>query len=207
MAGSEQSAQRIQIGAITINAQNIVLRDDVILEEIRIEGAEILLQGPSEPGAAPSVQTGEVKFRAAISEPNLNRLLAANLPADAPVKNLKVALYSGKARISGNFVKTFGLPFSLDAAPVIANGVRVRFDLKTGSLVGIGLPSAVVEAIEQVVNQAVEIDLTKFAVPVFLDEARCEPGRLTVLGRARIVWPPAPSGPSLLPFAPRAIQE
>ena len=148
-----------------------------------------------------------MKFRAAISEPNLNLLLEKNLPPDAPVRNLRVALYSGKARISGSAIKILSIPFSIDAAPVISNGVRVGFDLKTGSVVGIGLPSAVIEAIEQAVNRAVAVDLTKLPIPVFLDEARCEPGRLTLIGRARIVWPPASAAKTVLPFAPRDLPQ
>ena len=202
-----KTAPRFAIGAMTLTMQNVTLREDVILEEVRIEGADIDAQAPTEPGGQPRLRTGEMKFRAAISEPNLNRLLAANLPPDAPYRNLKVALYSGKARISGSAVKVLSIPFSIDAAPVIANGVRVGFDLKTGSLAGIGLPSAIVEALEQTVNRAIALDLTKLPVPVFLDEAKCEPGRLTLVGRARIAWPLAAAGKTTLPFAPRDLPQ
>ena len=200
---SLETGRRVAIGAMTLTMQNIALRDDLILEDARIEGADIIIETPAEAGGQVRVQTGEMKFRAAISEPNLNRLLAANVPQDAPVRNLKVTLYSGKARINGSAVKVLSLPFSLDAALQIANGIRVSFDLTTGSLVGVGLPSAIVEAIEQVVNRAVALDLTKLPFPVFLEEAKCEPGRLTLVGRARIAWPLASAGKPVLPFAPR----
>ncbi len=206
MDGTE-TAPRVAIGAITLTMQNVTLRDDVILEEIRIEGGPIDAQAPAGAGGQPRVQTGEMKFRAAISEPNLNRLLTANLPPDAPVRNLKVALYSGKARISGNAAKALNLPFSMDAVPVIANGIRVSFDLRTGSVGGVGLPAPVVEAIEQAVNRAVALDLTQLPFPVFLDEARCEPGRLTLIGRARIAWPLAAADKAVMPFAPRDLPQ
>lgn len=204
---SSENGRRAAIGTLTLTMQNITLRDDLVLEDARIEGAEITIEAPTEPGGQPHIQTGELKFRAAISEPNLNRLLSANAPQDASVRNLKVTLYSGKARISGSAVKVLSIPFSLDAVPKIANGIRVSFDLKTGSLVGIGLPSAIVDAIEQVVNRAVALDLTKLPFPVFLEEAKCEPGRLTLVGRARIAWPLASAGKTVMPFAPRDLPQ
>ena len=199
---ANETPHRLQIGTAVLNAANVQLRDDVILDEVRIESAEISLEQPAGSGEPAQIKTGEVKFRATMSELNLNRMLTANLPPEAPVRNLKVALFSGKARISGTLVKVIGIPFTIDATIKIVNGVRVIFDLTTGTLVGLGLPSAVVELIEQSVNRAVSQDLTKLPVPVYLEEVRCEPGRVTVIGKARIIWPPPPAVQNILPFSP-----
>ena len=203
MANSNSDANApLQFGTALFQAQNVRLRPDTLLDEVRIEGADISVQPPASPGDTARVQTGEMKFRATMSEPNLNLLIQANFPADIPIRNLHIALFSGKARISGQLHKVISLPFTVEATLLITHGVRVGFDL-TDVRAGIGMPAVLVEMLEQAMNRACELDLTKLPFPVYLDEARCEPGRLTVVGKARVIWPPVAAGQIVKPFSVR----
>jgi hypothetical protein len=186
----------IQAGTLQIQAQNVALREDALLEEVRIEGGAIRFD--LDAAGVWRLETGELRVRAALSEANLNRLLTANLPADMPLKNLHIDLFSSKARLTGTYVKLIGIPISADVAIKIRNGVDVYFDL-TGARAGVGLPAAAVEVIAGQVNRELSgkigAQLRQLPFPVFLDEIRCEPGRLTLLGRTRL----ALSGSSVAP--------
>ncbi len=198
-------AQTVRIGGAQIDLRDVHLRDDITLDEVHLEAGNVELE-PGVAGKPGRIAAGETAFRALVTEENLNRLLAGSVPKDAPVGGLKIALLSGKARITGNFVK-FGIsvPFTLDALPRIENGVRVSLDCKDVNLVGVSLPAAVVEIVQQQLNASLSLDLTRLPVPVWLDEARCEPGRLTIVGKARLTWPlETAAPPSVAPFAARA---
>ena len=182
----------IEIGGARIDLQNVRLREDVLLDELHLEGGDIRIEPPAEDGQV-RVTSGETRVRAMMSEANLNRLVAANLPADAPVRGLHIALLSGRARISGKaLISIVPFPFSIEAKPRIENGVRVTLDCRTATL-GVDLPRAVVDILEQRINDALGLDVGDLDIPLWIDEVRCEPGRLTAIGRARIELPPRPA--------------
>lgn len=186
--------ENISIEAATITLRNVQLQDAIVLDEVHLEGGEVRLELP-ENSAEFKATTGETRVRALMTEPNLNRMLEANLPDDGPVRNLRVAMFSGRASFKGQFVKSvMSLPFSLDAIPVITNGVRLSLDCRGTQIGGIGLPGPAVEVIEKILNERLTVDLSEAPFPVRLDEIRCEPGRLTLLGRARFSWPFGVSG-------------
>jgi hypothetical protein len=194
--------QAMKIGGAQIHFQNVQLREDVLVDEVHLEGADVLLELPSAKGSG-GIRTGETRFRAIISEPNVNRLLENNIPDDAPVRNLKIAFLSGKAHISGSYIKMISLPFTVDAVPRIQNGTRVLLDFQTVSAGGVfALPQSVVETLEKMINEKLDFDLAQAPVPVWLDTLVCEPGRLTATGRVKIVWPP-----SVTPLAPFTARE
>lgn len=193
--------ESIKIGGAQMHFQNVQLRADVLIDEVHLEGGDILLEPPSAGGAG-GVRTGETRFRAIISEPNVNRLLVNNIPEDAPVRNLKIAFLSGKAHISGNYIKMMSLPFTVDAVPRIQNGTRVLLDFQSVSAGGMfSMPPAVVESLQKLINEKLDFDLAQSPVPVWLDTLTCEPGRLTATGRVKIVWPP--SSAAIAPFTAR----
>ena len=187
--GSGQPRE-ILVGGARIELQNVQLREDILLDELRLEGGDVRVEIPAEQGAEPRIATGETRVRAMMSEANLNRMVAANLPADAPVRGLHIALLSGRARVSGKaLVSIVPFPFSIEATPRVENGVRVLLDCRSAT-VGVDLPRAVVDILQHRINDALGIDVSTLEVPIWIDEVRCEPGRLMVSGRARIAWPP-----------------
>jgi hypothetical protein len=193
----QTSPPSLRIGAAHIQLQNVQLREDVTLDEVHLDGETVVLEPPAADAPA-RLSTGETRVRAVLSEQNVNRMLAAN-PPDIPFRNLRASLLSGKVRFTGQ-AKLLGIPVALEGVPKVENGVRVFLDWQ-GVKFGLALPSSVVEVVEQYVNKT--LDLTKSPVPVWIDEIRCEPGRLTVLGRARITWPPAPLSAPVPPFSAR----
>jgi hypothetical protein len=193
----ETAARTIRIGSARVDLQDVRLRPDIVLDEVHLEGGDVSIE-PATAGAEARVTSGETRVRAVMSEANLNRLANTNLPADAPLRNLQIALLSGKARISGKaLLSIVPFPFSVEATPRVVNGVRVLLDFRTATL-GVALPRPMVEVLQQRINEALCLDVGDLEVPVWIDEIRCEPGRLTALGRARITWPPQaalPAGP------------
>ncbi len=194
--------QTVKIGSAQIHFQNVQLRKDVVVDEVHLEGGEIALDLPSA-NSVVGVRTGETRFRAIISEPNVNRLLENNIPEDAPVRNLKIEFLSGKAHISGNYIKMISLPFTVDAVPRIQNGTRVLLDFQAVSAGGMfALPPSVVETMQTMINEKLDLDLAQAPVPIWLDTLVCEPGRMTATGRVKVVWPPTP-----MPTAPFTAQK
>jgi hypothetical protein len=186
---SSTSPQSVLVGAARIELQNLLLQNDALIDEVTLEGGDIRVDAPF--GAAEgSISAGEVRVRAVMSEANVNRLITSRLSPDAPVRGVAIALLSGKARISGKaLISIVPFPFSVDAVPRIENGARITLDFRTATL-GIDLPRAIVDILEQRINEALGLDLSDLEIPVWIDELRCEPGRLTATGRARIERPP-----------------
>ncbi len=180
----------ILVGKAKVNLQDFQLREDILLDDVTLQGGDIRIEVPKSASDAPHIQTGEVKVTAMMSEPNINRLVHANTPKEVPVKNLQIQMLSGRAKVSGQVVKFIPIPFSLEAVPVIENGVRVKFNLQPTSGSG-GTPKAIIDVIEPFVKEYLDIDLTQLPFPFWLDEIRCEPGRVTVLGKAKITFPRA----------------
>lgn len=195
----------ISIAAAEIRLHSLKIGNDLLIDEIQFDGKEGLFRQQdgvsSQAGGAYQIRVGETNFNARISETNLNHLVRARLPADAPARNIQIALLSGKIRITGQLVKSvLSLPFTLEAVPRIDNGVRVYLDFQTAKL-GIKLPNALVELVERVLVPSLTWDLSQTEVPVQLEEIRCEPGRLTARGRLRISLPPTKPPLSPSPFA------
>ena len=202
----------IRVGGAQIHLQQVQLRDDILIDEIHLDAKNGSFEEHKEERKGETAQNGQTKaqsvlqieetgFTATISEPNLNRLLAANVPADAPVRHLRLLLLSGKARVTGQFVKSvLSLPFTVEAVPVVDNGTRLHLDFQSAKM-GVTLPGPVLDVIEQVLNRSLSLDLSRLPVPVRLDEIKCEPGRLTVKGKARIAWPALVAAPPPAPFS------
>ena len=189
MGTLSDAGQVVLVGGARIALDNVQLRDDVLLDELHLEGGDVRIE-PRAGELEARITTGETSVRAMMSEANLNRLVTANLPSDAPVRSLHIALLSGRARISGKaLVSIVPFPFSIEAMPRIENGVRVTLECRTATL-GVDLPRAVVDILEQRINDAMGLDVSTLEIPIWIDEIRCEPGRLTAIGRARIAWPP-----------------
>jgi hypothetical protein len=198
-ATTAAQAQKIEIGSAQIHLQNVLLREDILLDEVHLDGGDVRIALPA--GNEPArFRTEETRFRAVMSEPNLNRLLAANLPPDVPLRNLRAVLLSGRVRLTAQ-AKLLGLPLTLEAVPRIDNGVRVFLDWQGANLSGLSVPKALVEVLEQHLNK--NLDLTKTPFPIRLEEVRCEPGRLTVIGQARVALPPTKGTPPVAPFSAR----
>ena len=204
----------IRVGGAQIRLQQIRLREDITLDEVQLDTKEVrfetfaagaTIQNGASVGAGYLITVAETDFSAMMAEPNLNRMLTTNLPADVPIRNIQLALLSGKVRITGQFVKSvLSLPFTVEAVPMLDNGVRIWFDFQSAKL-GFKIPGAVLDVLEQFVGPSLSLDLSKLPFPVRLDEIRCEPGRLKVKGKARISWPPIqsdlPPAPFTLPTA------
>jgi hypothetical protein len=190
------AARAMLIGGARIDLQNVLLREDILLDELHLEGGDVRIEPPHGDLEA-RITSGETRVRAVMSEASLNRLVTSSLSADTPIRDLQVAVLSGKARISGKaMVKVVPVPFSLEAVPVIENGVRIVLDCRNASF-GIGLPRAVVDVVEQRLNEMLSLDVNDLPIPLWIDELRCEPGRLTAIGRARITWPQLPMLPAV----------
>ena len=189
----------VHIGGAQIHLQNVRLREDVLLDEVHLEGEDVHLESPTRPGESGTITTGETRVRIVVSEPNLNRILADNIPEDAPVRSLRISVLSGRLKITGNFIKSvMSLPFTVEATPKIENGIYVTYEFHSAKM-GVGLPAAVVDVIQNIINERLMLDMSKSPIPIWLDEIRCEPGRISVLGKIRIQWPPA-STAKLSPF-------
>ena len=197
----------VKIGGAQIHLKQVQLRDDILIDEIHLDGKNVEFEARKTDASAASdsvqnnIRVEDTGFTAMMIEPNINHLLMANLPADAPVRNVRLFLLSGKARITGHFVKSvLSLPFTVEAVPMVDNGVRVYLDFQEARI-GFKLPGPVLDVIEQVMNRSLSLDLSRLSVPVRLDEIKCEPGRLTIKGQARIAWPPVSVAPPPAPFS------
>ena len=189
MSNEADTPRALLIGGARIDLKNVRIREDLLLDELFLEGGEIRVEAPAGETEA-RLTTGETQVRAVMSEANLNRLVAASLPADTSIRNLQIALLSGRARISGKAVVTVvPIPFSVEATPRVENGVRITLDCSAATF-GIGLPRAVVDVIQQKLNELLSLDVADVPFPIWIDDIRCEPGRLSAAGRARIAWPP-----------------
>ncbi|MDE2125091.1 MAG: LmeA family phospholipid-binding protein [Armatimonadetes bacterium] len=172
----------------TLTARNVKLRADTTVDELLVE--IVGLRGSVQPDGDVRVTSKEAAVTAIISEVNLNRLMEASIPADAPVRSMRLAVLTGKIRLTGQVVKMgIGLPISADAVIRIEAGVRAMPDWQTMTAAGIGLPSAVVQFIENQLKSLLTLDLRDLPLPLWLSEAICEPGRIVLKGSARLNWP------------------
>jgi hypothetical protein len=191
----QNSIDRIGLGAAEIRLRNVDIGPDVRIDEARLEAENVGIDAMS-----PGIEADEVRLRAVISEQSLNRAVAAHVPADLALKSVRVSILTGRLRIEGRLAKIARIPVSFEGRPEIENGNRVRLALQDMRGAGISLPGAVRDLIAQFSH--IEIDLSRLPVPVWIDGIACEPGRITLTGRARIHWPSAE-----LPSSARAAVE
>lgn len=204
MTQTPHALERVSIGGVKAQLRDVLLRPDLRIDEIDLDGGMVEIDLSAQRAHEVSVQAGETRFRLMMSEPNLNALLDANAPAEGLVRGLRVAVLQGKIRISGQIAKSvMHLPFKVEAVPLIENGVRVKLDFQAARI-GFALPSTFVDLIEQFFNnnRSLPLDLSRLPVPVQLDEIRCDPGRLTALGRTRLSWPFPVEVMTAAPFTP-----
>src|SRR5579883_1564778 len=168
---------KVDVGTAQIQLRGVRLREDTLLDEVDLDGGDIHLEAPPAPGEAGRISTGETRVRIMISEPNLNVMLTSNTPPDVPVRDLRATILSGRIRFSAQFVKIIRLPIELEAVPRIENGIRVFLDWQGLDLFGLPVPRGIVENLAQQMNK--KLDLSQLPIPIWLDEIRCEPGRLT----------------------------
>jgi hypothetical protein len=190
----------LELGPTQIISRNVRLRADLVLDEVRLNTDQARYESRLLPDEEPHLTIDELNAQITISEPNLNRFIAANQGKDATVRNVNVSLLSGKARITGQLVKLITLPFTLEALPRIENGIRVVPEFLRLNASILSLPASAVDIIEARLVPHLTLDLSNLPVPVYLDEVRCEPGRLVIMGKARIHLPTVLA--PLLPLPP-----
>ncbi len=187
MANRETAEIQIAVKSAQIVAQNVEVTPNILLEEVRLEGGAMRVNCNAL--GVTDIDLGEVRIRATLSEPNLNQIVQANIPPDMPLKNLQFNLYTGKIKVTGNYVKLISIPVAIDAVILVKNGIDLYLDL-TEVKAGMGLPSSVVEVIEGHINRAlghqIGEQIRQLPFPIYIEEIRCEPGRLTVIGRLRV---------------------
>jgi len=130
--------QQIEIGGAQIHLVSVRLREDILLDEVHLEGGDIRVELPAAAGEPPRLFAEGTVFRAMMTEVNLNRALAANPPPGGTLKNLRVAVLSGKLRLTGQIVKGISLPFTIEGT---ASDPQFRPDVKgiaAGALKGVG---------------------------------------------------------------------
>lgn len=194
----------LQLGPTEIVSHQVRIRPDTVLDQVRLSTAEAHCAVAASPEQTTRLTIDELFLHIVLSEPNLNAALAANMKSDL-IRNVKIALFSGKLRVSGHFVKLISIPFTLDAIPRVENGVRIVPDFLGLNSAAFALPASVVELLEQRLRPALTLDLTRLPLPVYLNEVICEPGRLLINGKARIQWP-APAPMPVSPFATPLLQ-
>lgn len=195
----ETPAFILECGPTQIISRNVRLRADLVLDEVRLNTDSAHYESRLLPGEA-HVTIDELNAQITVSEPNLNQFIAANLAKDAIVRNVHVSLLTGKVRITGQFVKLISIPFTLEALPRIENGNRVVPEFLGMNASVFSLPATAVDIIEARLVPSLTLDLSQLPLPVYLNEVRCEPGRLIIVGKARIHLPAAAS--PLLPLPP-----
>jgi hypothetical protein len=179
--------QPVRIEGTRVDARNVAFGPFLVMDEVHMEVDDILITPPVSLGEAPHVACGDARVSALISEQNLNRALELGLQPDGALKDIRVAMMSGRVRLSFQLAKLVSLSVSVEATPRIENGIRVVLDWQAATVAGIAVPHGIVTALQDRINKA--LDLSKSPVPVWIDEVRCEPGRLTVLGKVQLAWP------------------
>ncbi len=177
----------ILVGKVKLSLQDLQLREDILLDDVRLEGEGITIDLPENSVSPPHIKTGEVKFTAMMTEANINRMVQSNLPKSAPIRNLQLTLLTGRVKAAGQYVKLISIPFVVEIVPQIENGVRVRLALQSSP--GLPIPKPILEGIESHLNHMANIDLSGFPIAIWLDEIRCEPGRITSTGKIRVEFP------------------
>lgn len=180
---TEEFFEKVSIADSEIRLRDVDLNGMCLLEEVRFFGKKL---NADTTGKAFALNLEQSVVKITITEANLNRVLQQGLAGNAELRDVGVKLYPGKARVGGKYMKIIPIPFDVEVVPKIENGVRIRLALL--SVYGMELPRALVTTLERVLG-TLALDLSGLPFPIWLDEARCDPGRLTIEGRVRIVLP------------------
>jgi hypothetical protein len=199
---AERPINKITLGTADVQLRDVDIGHGVRVDEVRLEGAsvEIGLGGPENV----ELHANDLRVRAVLSEQSLNRAIEANMPMELPFRGIRVAILSGRLRVEGRFVKFVSIPVAIEGRPEIENGNRIVLAWQDVRGAGFSFPGAMREWLASYRNLA--IDLSRLPIPVWVDSVACEPGRLTLVGRARIHIPPQPV-PSLRPFGALPAEE
>jgi hypothetical protein len=187
-------ANPLEIGATQLRLQNVKLLPNLIIDEVTLISTGLAIDLSD--GANVAVSAGETHVRALLTETNLNQALIGMLPADLPVKGIKISILSRGLKATARFLN---MPITMEGTPRVENGVRVVIAWKAATLLGISLPAQLVENLEQRLNRTV--DLASLPIPVWLDEIVCEPGRITAAGKVKLKWPLDQLGQPASPFS------
>ncbi len=177
----------LHVDSVQIVLKNVQFGNKMVLDEMQLNGSNIHLKFDGDAAKPSSVTSDETTFRGLMTEANLNALLESNMPPDVPVTNLRVSLLSGKLKLSAQLIKFLKMPLSVEGVVRVDNGSKVYLEWEDVHFGGIPLPSQLVEMLQNQINKS--LDLTTSPVPVWLDWVRCEPGRLSISGKARLNFP------------------
>ena len=191
------------LGQTEVISNNVRVNSDLVLDQVRLSASAASFASAPSSDSPSRLTIDELSVLVVLSEPNLNAIVAANLKSDL-LRNVNIALLSGKMRISGQFIKLITIPFTLEAIPRIENGIRIVPEFLGLNASVFSLPASAVEILEQNLRPMLTIDLTKLPVPAYLDAVVCEPGRLRAEGRARVRFP-RNAAPSSAPSSPLEI--
>lgn len=181
----EQSAiARFEAHFFEVNAMK-----NIIVDEVHIQSSGLRLAWQPQEGTAPHVDIKDTNVTLMMTETNVNRLIAAYAPAEGLAKELQITLLTGRMMVSGKI--KFGIlhaTFQAKVIPTIRSGTRIWLDILEIKSIA-PMPPAAREMIEKQVNEQIPLEFDQLPFPVFLDEIRCEPGRITCCGRLRFNWP------------------
>ncbi len=184
---SKTSSHRFCAGSARVILRDVKIGSGPLIDELQVEADRIDIEA-SHGGGDLSLHNVDLRFAGVISEVNLNNMLSEAQKSDGQgtIRNLRVAINSGRVQIKGHFVKSvMSLPFALDAVPIITNGLRLSLQCTTTQVGGISLPAVLVELVERILLEHLSLDLEDSPLGVTLDSVLCSPGRLTITGRSR----------------------
>jgi LmeA-like phospholipid-binding len=188
-ASDKPDFSRMSAKEVGLTLKDLQLAPGITIDEAILETGALQLLLQSSGSSQPAFVCDAVRFKAYVSEVNLNTLLAQHRPPDVPVKNLKASLLSGRVLLRGQFLKSVvAVPFAMEATPQITDGKQVRVRCSGSNVAGMALPAAAVQLIEATINEKLVIDLSDSPVPVTLTELVLEPGRIAASGTVVLQW-------------------
>ena len=176
----------ISFGSASLQLRDAQLRPDLLIDEFALDASTIRI---SPNGNDLKVETTkETKFRAVISQANLVKFVQANLPENVRgmIRETRITILQGKVQVQA-VPSALPLTITVEATPTIVAGKTVELIWHGAQLAGIPFPSAMVDLVARHLNQS--YDLSTLPIEFRIDEIRCEPGRLTVIGWAKLQWP------------------
>ena len=177
----------IKIGASSLIIRDAQLRPDLLIDEVSIEAAGFVIS-QLDPSNLQVNSSSESRFRATISEVNLVNFALANLPDNVRkmLRETRITILQGKVQVQ---CVPYALPLTItvEASPVIVGGKIIQLNWHGAQLGGIAFPTPMIDLVARHLNQS--YDLSTLPIDFRLEEIRCEPGRLTALGWAKLEWP------------------
>jgi hypothetical protein len=172
----------IVIRAAQLAAQEVAFGGIISLQEVRIAASGLTARDvPAGP-----ILISEMNATLVISEVALNRFLAGRVEG---VRDLEVAMLTGRVRVSGRVVVgPIAIPFALTAVPEIEGGARLRLDPRQMGLVGAPLPGFSAQVIGDRINGnlAEAFDATRLPFAIRLTGLTVETGRIVLTATASV---------------------